>query len=718
MILYIAEKPSLGRAIAGALPKPLQKGDGFIRAANGDVVSWCIGHLLEQAEPEDYDPVFKKWAHAQLPIIPQKWQLKAKKQTAKQLSVLKKWVKQADQLVHAGDPDREGQLLVDEVIDFLGVKGKKRDAIKRCLISDLNPPAVKQSLSKLRDNREFIPLSVSALARSRADWLYGINLTRAYTLQGQKVGYQGVLSVGRVQTPLLGLVVNRDRDIANFVSKPFYNVWAHLRTENNENFKAKWVPSEHCAAYLDEHGRNVSRPLAENVVQRASFQPATVKDISRKKKSRAAPLPYNLSSLQIDANKAYGFSAKQALDICQALYEQHNAITYPRSDSRYLPMGHFSQAPQVLACVQNNLHQVDTGGPLSIRENDSALFASLKPKQKSKAWNDSKVDAHHAIIPTQKSLSRLSSQEAKIYRLICRNYVAQFLPNYVFFDSQLDIEIAAGKFVAKAKEIEQEGWKSLFMGKGGAAGKASVNGGLPDEKSNEKNDEDSDPNQTLPSLSKGQQLESLQAEVEEKNTSPPKHFTEATLLAAMTGIGAFVKDPALKKVLKETDGLGTEATRAGIIELLFKRGFMVRMGKTVKATETGKGLIEALPESTTLPDRTARWESILTAICEREAKYETLMTPLQEELAVLVQESQSVLPTGLKGLGNNKAKKFTRKKRGNGASKSTGEKSYGKSVGKSGSKVGGSRKATGSKQSGSKTTSGKRTTKKKSASLS
>ncbi len=707
MILYIAEKPSLGRAIAGALPKPLQKGDGFIRAANGDVVSWCIGHLLEQAEPEDYDPVFKKWAHAQLPIIPKQWQLKAKKQTAKQLTVLKKWVKQADLLVHAGDPDREGQLLVDEVIDFLGVKGKKRDGIKRCLISDLNPPAVKQSLSKLRDNRDFIPLSVSALARSRADWLYGINLTRAYTLQGQKVGYQGVLSVGRVQTPILGLVVNRDKDIANFVSKPFYNVWAHLRTEKNENFKAKWIPSEHCAAYLDEHGRNVSRPLAENVVQRASFQPATVKNISRKKKSRAAPLPYNLSSLQIDANKAFGFSAKQALDICQALYEQHNAITYPRSDSRYLPMGHFSQAPQVLACVQNNLHQVDTGGPLSIREDDTSLFSSLNPKQKSKAWNDSKVDAHHAIIPTQKILSRLSLQEAKIYRLICRNYVAQFLPSYVFYDSQVDIEIAAGKFVAKAKEIEQEGWKSLFMGKGGAAGKASINdgaksnGGLNNEKTDEKGDEDSDPNQTLPSLSKGQQLESLQAEVEEKHTSPPKHFTEATLLAAMTGIGAFVKDPALKKVLKETDGLGTEATRAGIIELLFKRGFMARIGKTVKSTATGKGLIEALPESTTLPDRTARWESILTAICEREAKYETLMTPLQEELMVLVQESQSVLPIGLKGLGNNNAKQFARKKRGSSASKSAGKKPHGKGVGMSGnkssSKIGGSRKAVGSK---------------------
>jgi DNA topoisomerase-3 len=227
MILYIAEKPSLGRAIADVLPKPHKKGDGFIEAANGDCVSWCVGHLLEQAEPDAYNPEFKSWKFEHLPIVPDKWQLKPKAATRSQLTVLKRLVKQANTLVNAGDPDREGQLLVDEVIAYLGVTGDKLHQTQRLLISDLNPQAVKRALTQLRSNREFIPLSTSALARSRADWLYGMNMTRAYTIQGKKVGYQGVLSVGRVQTPLLGLVVRRDEEIAHFQSKPFYEVLAH-----------------------------------------------------------------------------------------------------------------------------------------------------------------------------------------------------------------------------------------------------------------------------------------------------------------------------------------------------------------------------------------------------------------------------------------------------------------------------------------------------------
>jgi DNA topoisomerase-3 len=213
MKLYIAEKPSLGRAIAEALPKPHRKGDGCIYVGNGDCVSWCVGHLLEQAEPDAYDPQFKQWRLEHLPIVPETWQLKPKANSRKQLAVLRKLVKDADELVHAGDPDREGQLLVDQVIDYLKVRGPKRDSIQRCLINDLNTAAVTRALGQQRDNKEFIPLSTSALARSRADWLYGINMTRAYTLMGRKVGYPGVLSVGRVQTPVLGLVVRRDEEI-------------------------------------------------------------------------------------------------------------------------------------------------------------------------------------------------------------------------------------------------------------------------------------------------------------------------------------------------------------------------------------------------------------------------------------------------------------------------------------------------------------------------
>ena len=637
MRLFIAEKPSLGRAIADVLPKPHKKGDGYISAANGDTVSWCIGHLLEQQQPEAYDPVFKKWSHEHLPIIPQQWKLAVKKQTAKQLGVLRGLVKQAEQLVHAGDPDREGQLLVDEVINFLGVTGAKKNTIQRCLINDLNPSAVKQSLSKLRSNREFIPLSTSALARSRADWLYGINLTRAYTLQGQKVGYKGVLSVGRVQTPLLGLVVRRDNAIEAFVSKAFYEVWACLETDKGESFKAKWQPSEQCAKYLDDQGRNLSQALAKNVVGRVSQQPALVKSLKREHKKQAPPLPYNLSSLQIDASKAFGLSAQQVLDICQGLYERHKLITYPRSDSRYLPLSHFGQAKDVHSAILTNSQHLGQQG---------SVFSQTKfdLKRKSKAWNDKKVDAHHAIIPTQKTSHNLSGSDAKVYALICRNYLAQFLAQHEYYAVRVEVEIAAGLFVAVAKELINEGWRCIFLSR------SKVNS----------QDDNSEAMQLLPRLDMGQSLKSLQAEVIEKHTSPPKAYTDGSLLAAMTGISAHVSDPQLRKILRETDGLGTEATRAGIIELLFTRGFLSRTGKTITSTASGRGLIEALPDVATYPDMTARWESELSAISEGRSQYKTLMNPLELQLKELVVQSREVLPKGLTGLGK---QRFTKKRK-------------------------------------------------------
>ncbi len=639
MRLFIAEKPSLGRAIADVLPKPQKKADGFIVAANGDTISWCIGHLLEQVEPEVYDPAFKKWSHEHLPIVPDKWQLVAKKKTSKQLSVLRKLVKQADQIVHAGDPDREGQLLVDEVINFLGVSQQKRLAVQRCLISDLNAKAVKHAISTLRSNRDFIPLSTSALARSRADWLYGINLTRAYTLQGQKGGYNGVLSVGRVQTPVLGLVVRRDEAIEKFVSQPFYEVWARLETLADDgpvqSFQAKWLPSKECKPYLDAAGRNLCKALAENVARRISDQSAVVSKLERKHEKQAAPLPYNLSALQIDASKAFGLSAQQVLDVCQALYERHKLITYPRSDCRYLPKDHFNEAKSVLDAVQSNAGASDASVKLFGVKSDATKSINLSLK--SRAWNDAKVNAHHAIIPTQKKLSAakltttLSPSEEKVYRLICRNYFAQFLPKHEFYGVKAEVEIGTGVFIAKAKEAIEVGWKCVF----------------PVAKSDESENE-----QKIPRLNVGQELKSLAANLIEKNTSPPKHYTDATLLAAMTGISAHVSDPNLKKILRETDGLGTDATRAGIIELLLKRGYLSRQGKSMYSTKTGRALVGALPEVATHPDLTAVWESRLSAINEGKGSYHELMRQLQTQLEAMVTESRGVIPRGLKGLGS------------------------------------------------------------------
>jgi len=664
MKLYIAEKPSLGRAIADVLPKPHRRDEGCIWVGDGDCVSWCIGHLLEQVEPDVYKPQYKKWAAQDLPIVPEQWQLAPKASSRKQLAVLRKLLKQAQSIVHAGDPDREGQLLVDEVIDYLKVSKTKRAAIQRLLINDLNPAAVRKALADLRDNRDFIPLSTSALARSRADWLYGINLTRASTLQGRKVGYDGVLSVGRVQTPLLGLVVRRDEAIKNFVSKPFYEVLAHLQGDSHQEphkvkesvFLAKWLPSEACQPHMDEEGRVLSRALAENVVGRISGQKAEVTAVQHKPGRQAPPLPYSLSALQIDAAKRFTMSAQQVLDVCQSLYEKHKLITYPRSDSRYLPREHHRQAKDVLSAVgrmADTLQAAVVGADVTI---------------KGKVWNDAKVKAHHAIIPTLKTMppGQLSSHEAKLYELIARQYLLQFYPHHTFTNTRIDVVIAGGRFRATAKCVKEMGWKVLLAGESKNTGEAAANSAhssiAKSKKAPSKQAEgDESSTQYLPPLAVGDVLQCLKGECIEKNTQAPSAFTDATLLAAMTGIARYVTDSEVRKVLKENDGLGTEATRAGIIELLFRRNFLARQGKQIQATEAGCGLINSLPESTTLPDMTAHWESLLNAIVDEQASYGDFMGSLIPRLHDLIEESCATLPLGLKGVKS--AKPAYRKRR-------------------------------------------------------
>jgi len=646
MKLYIAEKPSLGRAIAAAIASALGKANknqsGYIECANGDVVTWCIGHILEQAAPEVYDSAYKKWQLEHLPIIPQQWQLTAKTTTRKQLTVIRKLVKQADSLVHAGDPDREGQLLVDEVIDFLKVSKSKKSTIQRLLINDLNLPAVKRALTTMQSNNNFMPLSVSALARSRADWLYGINLTRAYTIQGQKSGFNSVLSVGRVQTPLLGLVVARDQAIANFVSKPFYEVTAHITETNNSSantFTAKWQPSEACQPYMDDENRVLVKALAENVVKRIENKPAKVTALKKQQKKQQPPLPYSLSSLQIDAAKRFAMNAKLVLDVCQALYEKHKLTTYPRSDCRYLPNEQHQQASGIIKMLANSAQAF----------NQDAKNTDLQLK--SKAWNNSKVSAHHAIIPTEKSPDKcnLNSFEKNIYSLIVQQYLAQFYPVYIYDKTQVEVTIAGGLFKTTARTEKQQGWKILFQ-------RAQKQQEINKETAKE---------QKLPSLKQGDILHCKNGELLAKNTQPPKAFTDATLLAAMTNIARFVDDQAIKKILKDNDGLGTEATRAGIIELLFKRQFLHRIGKNIQATEIGKALINALPDNATKPDMTAQWEAELNDISEKKSNYQHFMQPLEHTLTQMISQASQQTLSGLPKVAfkpKRKTRKFTKKK--------------------------------------------------------
>jgi DNA topoisomerase-3 len=624
--LYIAEKPSLGRAIAAALPKPQKNQKGYIELPNGDVVSWCIGHILEQADPEVYNEDFKKWRMDHLPIIPEQWQLKPKSQTRSQLTILRKLVKNADEIIHAGDPDREGQLLVDEVIDYLKVSKTKKQQVKRLLISDLNLPAVKRSLAALKPNSDFISLSVSALARSRADWLYGINLTRAYTLQGQKAGYNSVLSVGRVQTPILGLVAAKDKEIESFMPHDYYDVYAKVVTQTGEKFKAKWQPSEACKPYMDDNGKVVNKALAENVVKRIKDQPAKVTSVVEQDKKQFAALPYNLSALQIDAAKQFSMNAKLVLDVCQALYEKHKLITYPRSDCRYLPLEHFQQAKGIIEVLSNSTEKYSEFA----KQADSSI--------KSKAWNNSKVSAHHAIIPTKKAANNISlnSFEKNVYQLIIRQYLAQFFPPYCYQQTQIVLDIAQGKFTVNAKVPQSLGWKVMFQS--GKLKKRPETNAITD--ANKELNKDFDlSEQTLPKLTQSEVLQCLEGEISAKITQAPKPYTDATLLGAMTGIARFVQDSNIKKILKETDGLGTEATRAGIIDLLFKRGFLQRVGKSITTTEIGKSLIEALPTMATTPDMTAQWEATLNDISEKKSNYQNFISPLTSTLTNMVNQA-------------------------------------------------------------------------------
>ena len=602
---FIAEKPSLARAIADVLPKPHQRGDGFIRCGEQDYVTWCVGHLLEQAEPDVYDKKFKSWRLEDLPIIPEKWQLLPRKEVKKQLDTVVKLIHQADVLINAGDPDREGQLLVDEVFSYAQLPAEKWATIQRCLISDLNPAAVTKAVEKLQSNQNFMLLSTSALARARADWLYGINMTRAYTIRGQRVGYKGVLSVGRVQTPVLGLIVRRDLEIEHFQPKDFFEVQAFVQTieETPQKFTALWQPSKACEDYQDEDGRVISQTLAENVVKRITDQPAEVMEYVDKREKETAPLPYSLSALQIDAAKRFNMSAQAVLDTCQRLYETHKLITYPRSDCRYLPEEHFAERYTVLQAISAQL------------DDYHQLPEVVNAEQKNRCWNDKKVEAHHAIIPTAKNKpAGLNQTELNIYGLIARQYLLQFCPDAEYRKSKITLNIAGGSFVAQARNLQVAGWKQL-MGK-------------------EDDEEQLEP--LLPIVKKGQQLHCEKGEIISKKTQPPKPFTDATLLSAMTGIARFVQDKELKKILRETDGLGTEATRAGIIELLFKRGFLYKKGKNIHSSETGRILIQTLPDVATLPDMTAHWEAQLDSISRKQLSYQQFMQTLTQQLPELL----------------------------------------------------------------------------------
>jgi DNA topoisomerase-3 len=589
MRLFIAEKPSMGKEIAKNLggkmvsQGPAGKPPTHIEVGS-DVVTWCFGHLLEMAPPEHYSEAFKKWSFDTLPIEPKAFELLPKSNAKGQISAIKTLLKKATTVVNAGDPDREGQLLVDELLEHLG----NTKPVQRIILQALDEASVKQALSNLQPNTapQFVGWKNAAMGRQRSDWFWGMNLTRAHTLLSSA---KGVTSIGRVQTPTLGLVVARDLAIENFRSKDFYGVSASIEGASPV-FSAKWKPSD--SVSVDESGRLLDRSIAQTVCDKVQGQTAFVASFEAVDKKQSAPLPYSLSSLQLAASKKLGLGAQKVLDIAQVLYEQ-KLTSYPRTDCPYLPESQHSGAEQIAKCLPEMYSALVKGANFSI---------------KSGAWNDSKVTAHHGIIPTGQK-ANLSGDEAALYDMIVLAYLAQFYPPFVYKQTTIALEIAGEKFTASGKAPINQGWKVVFGS---------------DET------EEGEDKQTLPVLTPGQSLLCKSAEVEAKKTTPPLRFTEGTLIQAMTNVHQSVEDPEIKKRLKETAGIGTEATRAGIIETLKKRGFIETptsgkdKGKLV-STPTARELIAKLPDSLKSAGVTGLFEQALESVAKGETSLDVFM---------------------------------------------------------------------------------------------
>lgn len=583
----------MARELAACLKNP-QKANGYIKTAGG-IVTWLFGHVLQQVEPDAYDPKYKMWRADDLPIVPKNWKLEVNPATVAQFQIVKTLIGKADEIIHAGDPDREGQLLVDEVLDFVGNK----KPVKRILLNALDETSILRANENLRDNAEFFNLKQSALARSRADWLIGMNLSRAYTLAAKRYGYDRlVLPVGRVKTPTLALVVRREREILNFKPVDFFTIRT-LFEHVNGNFVAQFKPSKKMLDLpaFDSEGRLIDKNFADELMKKFSAAPFDGKIISYKttEKKESQPLPYSLSSLQIAAGKAFGYSPQQVLDAAQSLYEK-KFTTYPRSDCEFLPTTQFKDAQRILK-------------NLSVTKDDALkkLVVHANATIKSRAWNDKKISAHHAIIPTQKNLSgALSEIEVNIYKLIAKNYAVQFYPLHIYDETVVEVKYKDENFTARGKVVKQLGWREFYV--------------APKIKADDESEN------LLPIMKTGDDVLYKKSQLKQGVTKPPLRFTSSSLVQGMKDIHKYVKNPESKKQLKDVYGIGTEATRAAIIDDLIQRGFLKVVKKILQPTAQAYLLIDALPDEMTYPDATAIWEDKLHSMSEGDGSLEDFLT--------------------------------------------------------------------------------------------
>ncbi len=585
--LIIAEKPSVSRDIAKVL-NCKQKGDGYIEGKDY-IITWAVGHLITLAEPEDYDEKFKRWNYTQLPIIPNDMQLKPYEKTKKQLGIINNLSRRKDvnSIICATDSGREGELIFRYIYSYI----KCDKPFERLWISSMTDTAIKEGFEKLKNGSKYDDLYLSAKCRSEADWLVGINATRAYTTVNNVL-----LSIGRVQTPTLALIVDRQNEINNFVPKDYYEI-----VVDYGEFKGTWFDEKPSQTKI------FNKKKAEMIMDKVKGKEGIIDKITKKKKKEQPPLLYDLTELQRDGNKNYGYTAKDVLSIAQELYEKKKLITYPRTDSRYL-------SDDMKPLVKETMRKINISPYNKAIE---PLLSKGDLKFNKRIIDNKKITDHHAIIPTNviPKINNLSKDELNIFNLVVKRFIAVFCEPHIFETTEIITIVENESFVSKGKVIKQEGWKSLYK----STGKDKV--------------------QLLPQLRKGNKVNVNDAETLKKKTTPPKPYTEASLLSAMENAGRFVQEEELKEQLKES-GFGTPATRAGIIERLIQVEYIKRKGKSIYPTEKGNNLIKIIPPELKSPITTGKWERCLNKISKGDMDTDKFMNSIKRFTVYLVKSSQ------------------------------------------------------------------------------
>jgi DNA topoisomerase-3 len=576
--LIIAEKPSVGRDLAGALPGSFAKeGDTHLESEEY-VITWAVGHLVQLAEPEDYDEKWKKWRMADLPILPEDFKLVPRDtKSKKQLNAVLKLMKRQDieRIVNACDAGREGELIFAYIYEVSGVD----KPVDRLWISSMTKQAIREGFEKLRPGEQLRDLEAAARSRSEADWLVGMNATRAATIRGRAwVG--GVVSLGRVQTPTLAMIVKREREIQAFVPEPYRLIHGTFQPP----YQGLWFEGDETRIFGD-----LSR--ADQIVAKVSGADGIVESIERKEQSERAPLLYDLTSLQRDANRRYGFSARRTLQAAQSLYEGKKAITYPRTSSRFLSGDMVPQLKPTAATLR----------PIDDYRAAAEYVVALDQLPLQRVVNDAKVDDHHAIIPTDidHDVTAFTPDERRVFDLIARRFLAVFHPPARYARTTVITLVEEERFRTRGKVTLEAGWRAVY--------------GVEPDQERQSEEEDAEGGE-IPALQQGQTVRCIAAEIEDRMTKPPPRYTEATLLSAMETAGKLIDEEELREAMKDS-GLGTPATRAETIETLIRREYVERVGRDIQATPKGIQVVTMLEEhKLTSPELTGDWEHKLSDI--------------------------------------------------------------------------------------------------------